>query len=35
MVFGNGKAIYVNGMAGVGRDRLFDVGAGLGLRFYY
>jgi hypothetical protein len=33
--FGNGKAIYVNGMAGLGRDRLFDVGAGLGLRFNY
>ena len=33
--FDNGKAIYVNGMAGIGRDRLFDVGAGLGLRFYY
>lgn len=33
--FARGKAIYVDGMAGIGADRLFDVGAGLGLRFYY
>lgn len=33
--FDKGKAIYIDGMAGVGQDRLFDAGAGIGLRFYY
>ena len=33
--FDKNKAVYVDGMAGIGPDRLFDVGAGIGLRFYY
>ncbi len=32
---GPGWAVYAEGLVGIGSDRLFDAGAGLGLRFKY